>query len=145
MRGVCHVLELPERRAYRWIGRRAGGQLADQAPGASPMHGLLADEVAEILALFDEWDETDRPHRKIAHRGSYLGRVWGVPRRVWGACFSLRDKHFRPLPKPGRSVRKPFPDWVDYRPTACGSTTRPTSLRVGDRRDHHGVCEGCDT
>ena len=22
----------------------------------------------------------------------------------------------RPLPRPGRSVRKPFPDWVDYRP-----------------------------
>jgi putative transposase len=22
----------------------------------------------------------------------------------------------RPLPRPGRSVRKPFPDWVEYRP-----------------------------
>jgi hypothetical protein len=28
----------------------------------------------------------------------------------------LADKHFRPLPRPGRSVRKPFPDWVEYRP-----------------------------
>lgn len=93
------MLELPERRAYRWIGGRAGGQLADQAPGASPMHGLLADEVAEILALFDEWGETDRPHRKLAHRGSYLGRVWGVPRRAGGVLF-LADKPFRPLPKP---------------------------------------------
>ena len=108
------------------------------------MHGLLADEVAEILALFDEWGETDRPHRKLAHRGSYLGRVWVSPSSV-GRVLFLADKHFRPLPKPGRSVHKPFPDWVDYRPTACGSTTRPTSLRVGDRRDHHGVCEGWDT
>ena len=81
------------------IGGRAGGQLADQAPGASPMHGLLADEVAEILALFDEWGETDRPHRKLAHRGSYLGRVWVFPSSV-GRVLFLADKHFRPLPKP---------------------------------------------
>jgi putative transposase len=87
MRGVCHVLELPERRAYRWIGHRAGGQLADHAPGASPMHGLLADEVAEILALFDEWGETDRPHRKLAHRGSCLGRVWVSPSSVGRVLF----------------------------------------------------------
>jgi len=30
----------------------------------------------------------------------------------------LADKHFRPLPKPGRSVRKPFPDWVEYTPNS---------------------------
>jgi hypothetical protein len=37
---------------------------------------LAADEATEILALFDEWGEVDRSHRKLAHRGSYLGRVW---------------------------------------------------------------------
>jgi hypothetical protein len=31
--------------------------------------------VAEIVALFDEWAEVDRSHRKLAHRGSYLHRV----------------------------------------------------------------------
>ena len=40
------------------------------------MHGLLDDEVAEIVALYHEWGEVDRSHRKLAHRGSYLGRVW---------------------------------------------------------------------
>jgi len=30
----------------------------------------------------------------------------------------LADKHFRPLPKPGRSQRKPFPEWVDYEPNS---------------------------
>ncbi|BBZ06406.1 hypothetical protein MDOR_05750 [Mycolicibacterium doricum] len=30
----------------------------------------------------------------------------------------LADKHFRPLPRPGRSQRKPFPDWVDYKPNS---------------------------
>jgi putative transposase len=76
MRDACRVLELPERRGYRWLDRRAAGRLADKAPGGSPMHGLLEDEAREILALFDEWGETDRSHRKLAHRGSYLGRVW---------------------------------------------------------------------
>ena len=94
------------------------------------MHGLLAEETAAILALFDEWGEVDRSHRKLAHRGSYLGRVWvsaSSVRRV----LHLADRHFRPLPRPGPSVRRPFPEWVDYTPnsiwiydtthfTACG-------------------------
>ena len=50
--------------------RRAAGRLEDAAPGGSPVHGLLAGEVAEILALFDQWGETDRSHRKLAPRGS---------------------------------------------------------------------------
>jgi transposase InsO family protein len=105
----------PSDEPHRWIARRAGGQLADRAPGGSPMHGLLDDEVADILALFDEWGETDRSHRKLAHRGSYLHRVWVSPSSVRRVLF-LADQHFRPLPRPGRSVRKPFPDWVDYKP-----------------------------
>ncbi len=117
LRRACHALELPERRAHRWIARRARGQLADRAPGGSPMHGLLDDEVAEILALFDEWGETDRSHRKLAHRGSYLDRVWVSPSSVRRVLF-LADKHFRPLPRPGRSVRKQFPDWVEYKPNS---------------------------
>ena len=94
------------------------------------MHGLLAEEAEQILALFDEWGETDRSHRKLAHRGSYLGRVWVSPSSV-RRVLHLADKHFRPLARPARSVRKPFPDWVEYRPnsiwiydtthfTACG-------------------------
>jgi transposase InsO family protein len=117
VRRICHELELGEVRAHRWIGRRAGGQLADKAPGGSPQHGLLAEEVEQILTLFDEWGETDRSHRKLAHRGSYLHRVWVSPSSVRRVLF-LADKHFRPLPKPGRSVRKQFPDWVDYTPNS---------------------------
>jgi transposase InsO family protein len=117
LRRACQALELAERRAHRWLARRARGALADKAPGGSPTHGLLEPEVAEILALFEEWGETDRSHRKLAHRGSYTARVWvsaSSVRRV----LSLADKHFRPLPRPGRSVRKPFPDWVEYKPNS---------------------------
>ena len=115
VRATCQVLEVSELRVYRWLGRRAAGQLVDQPPGGSPMHGLLDDEVAEIVRLFAEWGEVDHSHRKLAHRGSYLGRVWVSPssvRRVL-ECEGLR---LRPLPRPGRTVRKPFPDWVEYRP-----------------------------
>ena len=115
LRRACHELDLPQRRAHRWMARRAAGRLADGAPGGSPVHGLLAEEVAEILALFDQWGETDRSHRKLAHRGSYLHRVWVSPSTVRRVLF-LADKHFRPLPRPGRSIRKPFPEWVQYRP-----------------------------
>jgi len=117
VRAACQVLEVSELRVYRWLGRRAADQLQDHTPGGSPMHGLLDWEVAEIARLFEEWGETDRSHRKLAHRGSSLERVWVSPasmRRVL-ARAGLR---LRPLPRPGRSVRKPFPDWVEYRPGA---------------------------
>ena len=115
VRATCQVLEVSEPRIYRWLDRRVAGELADQAPGGNPMHGLLDWEVAEIVRLFEEWGEVDRSHRKLAHRGSYLERVWNSPasvRRVL-ECHGLR---LRPLPRPGRTVRKPLPDWVEDRP-----------------------------
>ena len=117
LRDACRALELPERRAYRWLDRRERGRLADAAPGGSPAHGLLPEEVEQILALFEEWGDTDRSHRKLAHRGSYLGRVWVSPSSVRRVLF-LADKRFRPLPRPGRSVRRPFPEWAEYRPNS---------------------------
>ncbi len=108
------MLELGTVRAYRWLGRRA------------------ADEVAEIVALFHQWGETDRSHRKLAHRGSYLERVWVSPSSV-RRVLAAEGLRLRPLPRPGRTVRKPFPDWVEYRPNSTGSSTRPTSPARGWR------------
>ena len=79
------------------------------------MHGLLVDEVEAIVALFHEWGEVDRSHRKLAHRGSYLSRVWVSPSSV-RRVLAAQGLRLRPPPRPGRSVRKPFPDWVEYRP-----------------------------
>jgi putative transposase len=90
VRAACQVLEVNQLRIYRWLGRRAAGELvADRAPGGSPMHRLLDWEVAEIVRLFDEWGEVDRSHRKLAHRGSYLERVWSRP-PACVACWSVR-------------------------------------------------------
>ncbi|HZE15801.1 MAG TPA: integrase core domain-containing protein, partial [Mycobacterium sp.] len=52
-------------------------------------------------------------HRKLAHRGSYLGLVWVSPstvRRVL-AAHDLVLKRPRRVKHP---ARKPFPEWADY-------------------------------
>jgi putative transposase len=78
------------------------------------VHGLRPEEITEILELFETWGDVDRSHRKLAHRGSYLGIVWVSPatvRRVLAA-------HGLHLKRPRRIVhpdRKPFPEWADYR------------------------------
>jgi len=115
VRAACQVLQVSELRIYRWLGRRAAGELEDYPPGGSPMHGLLDWEVAEILRLFDQWGEVDRSHRKLAHRGSYLERVWVSPTSV-RRVLAREGLRLRPLPRPGRRVRQPFPDWVEYKP-----------------------------
>ncbi len=115
LRGACRELELNELRAHRWSVRRATGALADRRPGGAAVHGLLDDEVAEIVALYNEWGEIDRSHRKLAHRGSYLGRVWVSPSSV-RRVLAAQSLFLHQPPRPGRSLRKPFPEWVEYRP-----------------------------
>jgi len=115
VRRAATVLELNEGRVWRWLGRRAGGRLDDRSPGGNPMHGLLADEIETVVALFHEWGELDRSHRKLAHRGSYLGRVWVSPSSV-RRILADRGLVLKVRPRPGRSTRRPFPAWVDYRP-----------------------------
>ena len=112
-RRACGYLELDEGRAWRWRRRRDAGCLQDAKPG-SAVHGLRPEEVTEILELFEDWGDIDRSHRKLAHRGSYLHRVWVSPatvRRVLAA-------HDLVLTGPGRVAhqpRRPFPAWADYR------------------------------
>ncbi|MCB9427645.1 MAG: transposase family protein [Actinobacteria bacterium] len=81
------------------------------------MHGVLPDEAAEILALFEEWGDVDRSHRKLAHRGSYLSRVWVSPSTVRRVLHAA-DLRFRALPRPGRSKKRPFPEWAQYTPNS---------------------------
>ena len=69
-RRACGYLELAESRAWRWYERREAGRLEDRSAGGQPVHSLLADERDAIIALFDQWGDIDRSHRKLAHRGS---------------------------------------------------------------------------
>jgi len=113
VRQSCELRDLSEVRAFRWQARRASGALADRAPGGSPVPSILDSEVEAILALFDEWGDVDRSHRKLAHRGSYLARFWVSPSTV-RRVLDLQDKHFRPVPRPGKSKKRLFPAWADY-------------------------------
>jgi putative transposase len=108
------VLGVKERRARGWRQRQAAGGLGDGRPGRA-LHGLLPAEVDAILALASEWGEIDGSHRKLAHRGSYLGRVWVSPSSVLRVLLEHgRALPYRP-PRP-RSQARPWPEWVDYRP-----------------------------
>jgi hypothetical protein len=80
-RSACEVLELRETRAWRWRRRREHGRLEDSTRRRA-VHGLLDWERAAIIKLFEEWGEIDRSHRKLAHRGSRLGRVFVSPSSV---------------------------------------------------------------
>jgi hypothetical protein len=74
--------------------------LADKV-GGKVLHGLCDWKVEAILALRTDWGETDQSHRKLAHRGSYLGKVWVSPstvRRVLAA-------HGWSCPRVGNGVR----------------------------------------
>jgi putative transposase len=110
---ACQSLELGERRAWRWHTRRAVDRLVDRPAGGNPVHGLRPEEEAEIVALFDDWGETDRSHRKLAHRGSYLGRVWVCPSSV-RRVLAAHGLVLRRPKRSGTSQRKTFPDWVTY-------------------------------
>jgi putative transposase len=111
-RRVCSYLELDEGRAWRWRRRRDHGCLDDRKPGVA-LHGLRPEEEVAILDLFEQWGDIDRSHRKLAHRGSYLGLVWVAPstvRRVLAAHKLVLQR-----PRRVKSERRPFPEWADYR------------------------------
>ena len=112
---ACRVLGVTERRARRWQQRAAVGLLEDQRPGGTPVHALRPEEIAAILALAAEWGEIDGSHRKLAHRGSYLGRVWVSPATVLRVLWEYgRRLPYRPPRE--KTVKRPWPEWVQYRP-----------------------------
>lgn len=112
---ACGVLKLGRRRFERWDSRRH--DLADRHRGGRAVNALLEDEKQAILDLFDEWGERDRSHRRLAYRGSYLGRFWASPSTV-RRVLNDSDRHFRPLPRPAKGKRRPFPDWTSYTPNS---------------------------
>ena len=112
-RRACEYLELSEGRAWRWYERREAGRLEDHRSGAGAVHGLLADERAAIIALFDAWGEIDRSHRKLAHRGSYEGVVWVSPATV-RRVLAANGLVLRRPQRAERSERRPFPEWATY-------------------------------
>ena len=112
-RWATSLLGVSEDRAHRWRRRLAeSATLEDRSPGGVALHALRPAEIAAILELVEEWGPTDRGSRKLAHRGSYLGRVWVSPstvRRVLAA-------HGLVLPKPPARDPAPRLAWPDWQP-----------------------------
>ena len=97
---ACRVLDLADVRAHRWRQRlRDTGSLEDRDRGGGAVHGLLEWEERAILDLIDEWGWVDRSHRKLAHRGSYIGTVFVSPSTV------LRVALKHSVQVPGEPVR----------------------------------------
>jgi transposase InsO family protein len=109
------VLQVGERRVNRWQGRRVAETLADRPAGGGAVHGLLAEEVEAILELAEQWGEIDRSHRKLAHRGSYTGRVWVSPASV-DRVLAAHDLVLPTPPSRAPVQRQPWPDWLEDRP-----------------------------
>jgi putative transposase len=128
---VCGLLEIDRARAWRWKTRQLAGRLDDAQPGGNPIHGLLDWEETEILVLFDEWGPVDLSHRKLAHRGSYLERVFVSPSSV-DRVLARHGLVLPGAPRPGRSAKRPWPDWVQWRPNQlwCWDAMRCASSPV---------------
>ncbi|HZD22406.1 MAG TPA: integrase core domain-containing protein [Acidimicrobiia bacterium] len=111
------VLGVSDVRVHRWRHRLwEVGSLIDRAPGGNPVHRILPSEEEAILELIEEWGPTDRSHRKLAHRGSYIGKVWVAPSTV----RRVAEKHQVSLPEPvkRRSTppSQPWPDTISWEP-----------------------------
>jgi transposase InsO family protein len=112
---ACHVLELDRRRAARWAARRAMGTLDDRPPGGNPIHGLLAWEEDAIVELFNTWGPVDLSHRKLAHRGSYIDRVW-VSASTVDRVLARHGLSLRGGKRPAKTEKTPWPEWAQWRP-----------------------------
>jgi putative transposase len=129
---ICGVLELDRQRAWRWQRRRATGCLHDAVPGGNPIHGILAWEEQAVLELFEQWGPVDLSHRKLAHRGSYLDRVWVSPSTV-DRVLARHGLSLAGEPRPPKSVKKPWPDWVQWSPNQlwCWDQSQFERCRAG--------------
>lgn len=132
-RRACGVLEVNDRRVSDWrTGRDAGRSLADAPPGpAEALHGLLEWERAAIVELFEDWAEIDRSHRKLAHRGSRLEKVWVSESSVLRV---LQAEHLvlpAAPPRDPAGPRKAWPEWVEYRPCQVWGHDFTAFMRAG--------------
>jgi hypothetical protein len=116
LRRTCGLLEVNHSRVISWLARvDAGVGLNNATPGPTQApHALLDWERDAILAVYDAWHGVDRSYRKLAHRGSREDRVHASESTFWRVLTA----EGLVLPRPAREpvARKPWPDWVEYRP-----------------------------
>lgn len=110
MERAAAVLGVDVRRLQRWRVRSTSVEgLADAKPGGGALHAVLAAEEQAVLDIIEQWGPIDRSHRKLAHRGSYLRKVWVSPSTV----RRIIERHGLRLPKPYTPRPAPLRDWPD--------------------------------
>jgi putative transposase len=100
---ACRALQIEDVRVHRWRARLAEtGSLDDRPPVGNAVHRILPEEEEAILELIEEWGPVDRSHRKLAHRGSYTGKVFVSPSTLLRVALKhqvvLPGEPFRPRP-----------------------------------------------
>jgi len=118
--GLTHQFRL-----LRWQARAALDRLDDAKPGpAEALHALLGWERDAIVALAEDWGEVDRSHRKLAHRGSRLDRVYVSESTV----LRVLDAAGMRLPGPAAREKRPARPWPDWASRlATWSSTGPST------------------
>lgn len=119
-RWACRQLGLDHARMLTWTATaRSGGDLADQAPGpptGEALHALLDWEKTAVVELAKQWGHVDLSHRKLAHRGSRLGRVFVAESTVL-RVLTATGMHLPGLPQVReRRAKTPWPDWAELIP-----------------------------
>jgi transposase InsO family protein len=115
-RWACTQLGVGHSRMMEWKAKLAAGQpLDDQVPGpitGEALHALLDWEKAEIIEVAQEWQQIDLSHRKLAHRGSRLGRVFASESTFLRVLTSV-GMRLPGIPRPAKSVKQDWPEWVE--------------------------------
>lgn len=117
-RWACRALGLDHARMLSWKARAVGGDLSDAAPGPLPgeaMHALLAWEREAVIDIAKRWGQVDLSHRKLAHRGSYLQRVFVAESTVLRVLTAAGMHLPAPPPRPPRP-KTPWPAWAELVP-----------------------------
>ncbi|MBK7820193.1 MAG: hypothetical protein IPJ61_03740 [Tessaracoccus sp.] len=118
-RWACRQLGVDHARVLTWRSRAAdGGDLADAQPGPLPgeaSHALLDWERDEIVQIVRDWEQVDLSHRKLAHRGSYLQRVFVAESTVL-RVLTAAGMHLPGLPPRPPRPKTPWPEWAELVP-----------------------------
>jgi transposase InsO family protein len=119
-RWACRLLGLDQARMLSWRTRaRAGVTLGDAAPGPLPgeaLHALLDWEKDAVVEVAKDWADIDLSHRKLAHRGSRLGRVFVAESTVL-RVLTAAGMHLPGIPQPReKRAKTPWPEWVELVP-----------------------------
>ena len=129
---ACAVLQVADVRVHRWRAKLAEtGTLDDLPPGGNPVHRILPCEEQAILELIEQWAWVDRSHRKLAHRGSYIGKVFVAPSTLLRVALKHRVELPGERPRP-RRPKPVFPEvpWEKDRIWMWDASHFPAAKRV---------------